>query len=82
MIQKLIQVGNSYAITIPKDFVTAVGLQPGQQVHVETDKETETVRMRTYAATKKTDNLSPDFLNWLEGFNKKYKYVLTELAKK
>lgn len=35
MKQKVIQSGNSLAVTIPSQFVKAVGIKPGDQVEVE-----------------------------------------------
>ena len=73
MIQKIIKVGNSYAVTIPKDIVNEAKLEVGQKVQVAIQPVTgEAVETQ----------ITPEFYLWLKQFNKKYKAVLTELAKK
>lgn len=39
MWQKVIRAGNSKAVTIPADFVRAVGVKPGDRVRSETHPE-------------------------------------------
>ena len=82
MIQKVIQVGNSYAITIPRDFVKEAKLKAGQKIRVDEDYESKTLTVQPIDASLKTGNLTPEFLSWLKKFNAKYKDVLKELAKK
>ena len=73
MIQKIIKVGNSYAVTIPKDVVNEIQLEVGQRVQVS-------IQPVTSGAIE--TQITPEFYSWLKSFNKKYKTVLTELAKK
>ena len=82
MLQKVIKVGNSYAVTIPRGFVDEVKLKAGQQIRVEEDIELETLTVQPLRANLKQGNLTPEFLTWLKKFNAKYKDALTELAKK
>ena len=82
MLQKIIQVGNSYAVTIPKDFVREAKLKSGQKIRVEADIDFATLTVQPLRANLKQGNLTPEFLTWLKKFNAKYKDVFKELAKK
>lgn len=82
MVQKIIKVGNSYAMTIPMAFVQELHLQVGQQVRVSTDSASGVLTMRTANPPVKRGDITPEFLTWLDTFNAKYKHVLRELAKK
>lgn len=82
MLQKIIQVGNSYAVTIPRGFANEVKLKAGQKVRVEEDVELETLTIQPLRASVKKESLTPEFLTWLKKFNAKYKDALAELAKK
>jgi antitoxin component of MazEF toxin-antitoxin module len=83
MLQKIIQVGNSYAVTIPKDFVREAKLKSGQTIRVETDIDFATLTVQPLRASRaERGSLTPEFLSWLKKFNAKYKYALKELAKK
>jgi len=73
MIQKIIKVGNSYAVTIPKQTVNKNNLEVGQEVEVS---------IRPITVSPPESNLNPEFFSWLKGFNARYKDALTELAKK
>jgi len=79
MLQKIINVGNSYAFTIPSFFVKGAGLSVGDQMDLEVD--TEAGRMTiSKAASKKVE--TQEVKEWLSDFNNKYKKGLTELAKR
>ena len=80
IVQKIIQVGNSLAVTLPASFVKSKKVKPGQKVYVEADPNTDTVQVRT----KKGEGsmLTPEFFVWLNKFNARYKNALSELAKK
>ena len=82
MLQKVIRVGNSYAVTIPRGFINEVKLKAGQKVRVEEDLDLETLTVQPLRANLKQGNLTPEFLTWLKKFNAKYKDALRELAKK
>lgn len=81
MLQKIIKVGNSYAITIPRDFVEQVKWKAGQQVLVEHDADEEVVTVQSKEIRSRS-TITPEFLSWLKKFNARYKDALTELAKK
>ncbi len=83
MEQTVIKVGNSLAITLPIGFVKDKKLKAGQKVIVRQDLEVDALVVALSGSSiKKTSGITPEFLNWLEKFNNKYKAALTELAKK
>lgn len=81
MLQKIIKVGNSFAITIPKEFMKDKKWKAGESVYV--DKSPDGSGIMVQKEQRSSQNvLTPAFKNWLDAFNKKYKPALTELAKK
>lgn len=46
MLQKIIKVGNSYAVTIPKDFVKSRGVNDAQTVSLKINEETDEVVLK------------------------------------
>lgn len=82
MTQKIIQVGNSLAVTIPSNFAHEVKLKAGQKIRVDEDYETKTLTVQPIDTDIKSGSITPEFLSWLKKFNAKYKDVLKELSKK
>lgn len=80
MAQKIIQVGNSLAITIPRDFAENAGFTPGQHVQFEGNEKTHSFTVKKLQPHNHSQ--TQELEEWLEEFNKKYKKGLTELAKK
>ena len=80
MLQKIIKVGNSYAVTIPKKFIDKYQWKIGQNIHVDENEEQPLLTIADQPIEKKP--LDPEFYEWLKSFNKKYKTALAQLAKK
>lgn len=81
MLQKIIQVGNSLAVTIPSSFAETVGWKAGEKVFVSEDTESEALKIQQTERSTKA-GITPEFQSWLKKFNAKHKTVLGELAKK
>lgn len=81
MIQKVINVGNSSAITIPKSFLKETKMKSGDQVIVEADFVSKVLTVRP-KYVKKSISISEDFTVWTEKLINKYQPVLEELAQK
>lgn len=81
MLQKVIQVGNSAAVTIPKDFLKKVRLKIGDQIMVETDQAMQTLSIRPKTAPKRLP-ITPEFARWVEQFIEEYRPILDKLANK
>ncbi|OGE32069.1 hypothetical protein A2631_03045 [Candidatus Daviesbacteria bacterium RIFCSPHIGHO2_01_FULL_44_29] len=82
MEQKVIQIGNSTGVIIPKPLLDGVGLKPGSQVVIETDPEDGSLIIREKGKAKKKTTISPEFLDMLARVNKNYGPALKELAQK
>jgi len=72
MIQKIIRVGNSVAVTIPKKVIEEKNLKVGQLAEVD---------IQPVKKTRKT-TLTPAFLEWVDKYIEKNRPALEELASK
>lgn len=76
MTQKILRVGSSLAVTIPKKTVKELGFRAGGTVNVHVD----TVKKRvTIEAVQKQYG---EVISWTDQFMEKYKTALKELADK
>lgn len=80
MQQKIIQVGNSTGVIIPKSLLDQVGLQAGSEVEIEQDTQTNVLVISKKG--QRRSSVSTRFLEILEQVNKKYTSALKELAEK
>lgn len=78
--QRIIQIGNSAGVILPKTVLEHLGVKPGQFVSVESDKETGSIVITKEGNTKKSMTVSPHFLDILEKVNKEYGQALKKLA--
>ncbi len=76
MTQKLLKVGSSAAVTIPKKSLKELGLKIGDEVRVEVDVKGKTVIIEPIK------NISQELLSWTDRFIKQYRPALEALAKK
>ncbi len=72
MIQKIIQVGNSAAVTIPQSVIKEKKLKVGDNVQVEVEAIKE---------TRKT-TITPEFIKWVDKYIENNRPALSELAHK
>ncbi|MEK7637676.1 MAG: AbrB/MazE/SpoVT family DNA-binding domain-containing protein [Patescibacteria group bacterium] len=78
MSQKVLQVGTSAAITIPKDFLTALQLKVGDQVTVKRDEKRGGIIVLPVRKVKD----EKEFVVWTKEFLSEYGPALKALAKK
>ncbi len=76
MTQKVIKVGTSAAVIIPKRSLQELGLKPGDEVVVEIDRKKG--RVLVEPKTK----IDQAFLSWTQKFIERYRPALESLAKK
>ena len=76
MIQKLLKVGSSAAVTIPKKSLRELGLEIGDEVTVNVDIANECV---TIGPSKKRP---AEIVGWINTFIEKYRPALEALARK
>ncbi len=78
--QTVIQIGNSVGVTLPIRFVKSKGIKVGQKVFVDEDIDSDMIHVAV--KSKSAPRITPEFKDWLDKFNKKYKKALTQLAKR
>lgn len=76
MTQKVLKVGSSAAVTIPKEVLREFGLRIGDRVQVETDKKRKVVMVKPLVVVEQ------ELVDWTDAFIKKYRTALIALAKK
>lgn len=76
--QKVIQVGNSLAVTLPSEFVKKSKVKAGQKVLIDYEAKKDWLQIRT---SKQAAALSPQFKDWLEEVEEKYSSLVEKLAK-
>ena len=81
MTQTVINIGNSQGVILPKEILNKLKIKKGDTVDIELEDDYRVVISKK--GLKKTKaKVSPELLSWLEGFNKRYKNALQELASK
>ncbi len=80
--QKIIKIGNSAGVILPQDILKETGLKLGDNVAVDYNAQDKTAIIANENNKKAPSAITPEFYDWLNRFNKKYKKALTELAKK
>lgn len=81
MLQKVIQVGNSLALTIPKAFIKQTGFKAGDKIFVHQDPKSKSLVVTSKEHAHKM-NLSPDLFAWLKDIENKYSDAIKDLANK
>ena len=72
MVQKIIRVGNSVAVTIPKKTMEEKNLNVGDSVNIEIDS----------AKNPKKTTITPEFKKWVDKYIEDNRPALEELANK
>lgn len=78
MSQKVIKVGSSMAVTIPKETANELGITLGQKVRLEVDKK----RLAFTYVTQRSARPRQELIEWTDRFIKRYRPMLEALAKK
>ncbi len=76
MTQKVLKVGSSAAVTIPKKSLEELNLRIGDSVSVQIDKKRKAVIIKPSVQVDK------EIMDWTNKFIKKYRPALEALAKK
>lgn len=76
MAQKILKVGSSLGVTIPRAAVEELGLKLGDRVTLDVDKKTRSFRVATGSAA------SEELVVWTRKFIERYRPALEALAKK
>ena len=76
MIQKVLRVGSSAAVTIPKKSLRELGLKIGDSVTLTVDRIQKSVLVEPTVA------VDAELVSWTKGFIEKYRPALKALSKK
>ena len=76
MTQKLLKVGSSAAVTIPKKSLKELGLKIGDEVRVNVNTREKTVLIEP------AQKVSKELIAWIDAFIKRYRPALIALARK
>ena len=80
MLQKIIRVGNSLAVTLPRQFTDEAKYKAGDVVHVETNASIKSIYVRPSSANQ-SPGLTPEFKTWLDDVIKNEADIIKSLAK-
>lgn len=80
MIQKIIRVGNSAAVTLPKSILEESGVKIGAKVNVSYKADMESFVIDVSPQRKIKRPVSREFQKWLEQFTDEDRGLLKELA--
>lgn len=78
MLQKVIKVGNSAAVTLPKPFLNQAKIKAGDKVHVELEEATGAIIVSP--GEKPFKGMSSDITDWTKRFISQNREALKELA--
>lgn len=80
-VQTIFKTGNSDVVTIPSEIKKTTGMLTGVDVVMNVASDGKTVLLNKVSDVSGT-KITPEFYNWLEGFNKEYGSTLKALANK
>lgn len=81
MVQKILQVGNSLGITLPKQFATANKLQAGSQITVTVRQNSAIVTPQIASNINQEEITDAQFVKLIKKVDSRYNQALDELAK-
>jgi len=76
MTQKVLKVGSSMAVTLPKKSLQELGIKAGDEVRVDVDFKKKRV------IVEPASHVDPELLEWTKKFIERYRPALEALAKK
>lgn len=83
MEMRVVQIGNSIGVIIPQPLRRKIGLKLGDKVEVnEGSYHDEVIIRKNGKKALARSTITPEFVSWLESFNKRYSSALKELAQK
>ena len=82
MKQKIIKIGNSAGIILPRELQKELGLKLGDSVAVEYNASSGFAVLAKDSPKEPKQEHVLELNDWLKKFNAKYKTALTDLAKK
>lgn len=78
--QKLIKIGNSVGLTIPKTLRDSMNLSIGSEVYLRESEKVNEILISLEDKNETQSEVDKDFYNLVKTINKKYSKALKELA--
>lgn len=83
MIQKVIKVGSSAAVTIPKKAMSELGIKTGDMVSLDILPNSKGIVIRTKKESIESDSsVTSEVLDWTKKFIERYRSALDDLSNK
>ena len=76
---KIIQIGNSEGMILPKEYLRKLGFKRGSKLSAELTPDRKNLIIGKPG--KKASSITPEFVKILEGVNKRYGQALAKLAR-
>ncbi len=80
MEQTVIKVGNSLGIIIPSHIIKSLNLKAGQKLYLDLYEREKTLTLKVNK--NKAKGITPEFINFLDEFQREHSYALSKLAEK
>ncbi|MBI3158302.1 MAG: AbrB/MazE/SpoVT family DNA-binding domain-containing protein [Chloroflexi bacterium] len=81
MLRKVFKTGNSTVVSIPQEYLDALGIAQGEEVSVELDQEQGMLLLRPAGSALADEGVDEEFARRVSEFINKYRAALEELAK-
>ncbi len=78
MINKIVKIGNSTGVTLPKKLLSLLEIELGEDVFIESDLKNRTIIIKPIQVAR--GEVNPDVIKGMKGFTKKYSKALKKLA--
>lgn len=80
MEQKVIKIGNSLGVILPKQIIKSLNIKFGQKLYVDVYEKEKTIILRI--KKNLANGITPEFIRYLNEFSERYKDALSELARR
>ncbi len=81
MERKICTIGNSQGVTLPKEYIEALGLEVGSRIEVALDTEQEVLVLSRPRTGKRAQNVSEEFAQRVKRFIDRNRETLEALAR-
>lgn len=81
MLRKLFKTGNSTVISFPKEYLEALHIEAGSEVHIDLDRESNTLTITPVHEPAELAGIDETFARQVSEFIAEYRTALEELAK-
>lgn len=80
MRRKIFKSGNSLVISLPQEYLEALGVEVGTELVLDLDRENQQVIIKPVQQPLENVEVTPDFAKQLDAFIEEYRPALDKLA--